>query len=66
MASVLYDAVVVPCGPGATDILERDGYEVHFAAEAYKHGKPVAGFGSGLNLLRRAGMTAKRPTTPKP
>ncbi|WP_037306226.1 catalase [Amycolatopsis orientalis] len=59
MASVLYDAVIVPCGPDAINILERDGYAVHFVAEAYKHGKPVAGFGSGLDLLRRAGVTAK-------
>ncbi|MFD5092795.1 catalase [Amycolatopsis thailandensis] len=59
MASVLYDAVVVPCGPGAISILERDGYAVHFVAEAYKHGKPVAAFGSGLDLLRRAGVTSK-------
>ncbi|MEV6908705.1 catalase [Amycolatopsis sp. NPDC051071] len=59
MASVLYDAVVVPCGPAAINVLERDGYAVHFVSEAYKHGKPVAGFGSGLDLLRRAGVTAK-------
>ncbi|GHH28837.1 catalase [Amycolatopsis oliviviridis] len=59
MASVLYDAVVVPCGPSAISILERDGYAVHFVAEAYKHGKPVAAFGSGLDLLRRAGVTSK-------
>ncbi|RSN39240.1 catalase HPII [Amycolatopsis sp. WAC 04197] len=59
MASVLYDAVVVPCGPGAINVLERDGYAVHFVAEAYKHGKPVAAFGSGLDLLRRAGVTSK-------
>ncbi|WP_063274995.1 catalase [Amycolatopsis keratiniphila] len=59
MASVLYDAVVVPCGPSAINVLERDGYAVHFVAEAYKHGKPVAAFGSGLDLLRRAGVTSK-------
>jgi len=59
MASVLYDAVVVPCGPGAINLLERDGYAVHFVAEAYKHGKPVAAFGSGLDLLRRAGVPSK-------
>ncbi|EME60829.1 catalase [Amycolatopsis decaplanina] len=59
MASVLYDAVVVPCGPSAITILEHDGYAVHFVAEAYKHGKPVAAFGSGLDLLRRAGVTSK-------
>ncbi|KFU77119.1 catalase [Amycolatopsis lurida] len=58
MASVLYDAVAVPCGPSAITVLERDGYAVHFVAEAYKHGKPVAAFGSGLDLLRRAGVTA--------
>ncbi|MEV7548450.1 catalase [Amycolatopsis sp. NPDC089917] len=59
MASVLYDAVVVPCGPASISVLERDGYAVHFVAEAYKHGKPVAAFGSGLDLLRRAGVTSK-------
>jgi catalase len=59
MASVLYDAIVVPCGPMAVNLLERDGYAVHFVAEAFKHGKPVASFGSGLDLLRRAGLTSK-------
>ncbi|WP_199430116.1 catalase [Qaidamihabitans albus] len=56
MASVLYDAVVVPCGPDSVATLSQDGYAVHFVTEAYKHVKPVAGFGSGLKLLRRAGV----------
>ena len=30
MASVLYDAVVVPCGPDAVQTLSNDGYAVHF------------------------------------
>ncbi|MEV6925705.1 catalase [Dactylosporangium sp. NPDC051485] len=50
-SSVLYDAVVVP---GATADLSVDGVAVHFAAEAYKHGKPVAAFGAGLGVLQRA------------
>ena len=50
-ASVLYDAVVVPSA-GAD--LSADGVAVHFAAEAYKHGKPVGAFGSGLGVLQRA------------
>ncbi|WP_329045885.1 catalase [Amycolatopsis sp. NBC_01488] len=58
-ASVLYDAVVVPCGPGSVDQLAQDGEAVHFVAEAYKHLKPVAAFGSGLDLLRRAGVPAQ-------
>ncbi|WP_027945043.1 catalase [Amycolatopsis taiwanensis] len=57
MASVLYDAVVVPCGPDSVNLLSQDGYAVHFVAEAYKHAKPVAAFGSGRDLLHRAGVT---------
>jgi catalase len=56
MASVLYDAVVVPCGPESVATLSKDGYAVHFVTEAYKHAKAVAGFGSGVDLLRRAGV----------
>ncbi|NIJ13123.1 catalase [Saccharomonospora amisosensis] len=52
MASVLYDAVVVASGPDSAATLARDGYAVHFVTEAYKHAKPVAAFGSGLELLR--------------
>ncbi|WP_432836949.1 catalase [Dactylosporangium sp. CA-092794] len=50
-ASVLYDAVVIPA---ATADLSVDGAAVHFAAEAYKHGKPVGAFGTGLGVLQRA------------
>jgi catalase len=50
-ASVLYDAVVVP---GAAEDLSTDGLAVHFAAEAYKHGKAVGAFGTGLGVLQRA------------
>ncbi|HVV18002.1 MAG TPA: catalase, partial [Pseudonocardiaceae bacterium] len=50
MASVLYDAVAVSCGPDSIATLSADGYAVHFVAQAYKHAKPVAGFGVGLDL----------------
>jgi catalase len=56
VASVLYDAVVVPCGPQAMETLEKDGYALHFVTEAYKHLKAVAAFGAGINLLRKAGV----------
>ena len=56
MASVLYDAVVVPCGPDSVATLSDDGYAVHFVTEAYKHLKPVGAFGAGIDLLRKAGM----------
>lgn len=56
MASVLYDAVVVPCGPDAVETLSDDGYAVHFVTEAYKHLKAVGAFGAGIKLLRKAGI----------
>lgn len=56
MASVLYDAVVVPCGPDAVETLSGDGYAMHFVTEAYKHLKPVGAFGAGVELLPKAGI----------
>lgn len=56
MASVLYDAVVVPCGPEAMRTLSADGYAMHFITEAYKHLKPVGAFGAGVGLLPKAGI----------
>src|SRR5215208_1187435 len=56
MASVLYDAVVVPCGPDSVETLSNDGYAMHFVTEAYKHLKAVGAFGSGVDLLRKAGI----------
>jgi catalase len=54
MASVLYDAVVVPCGPDSVQALSADGYAVHFVAEAFKHAKAVGAFGAGIDLLHKA------------
>ncbi|HJT94940.1 MAG TPA: catalase [Mycobacterium sp.] len=56
MASVLYDAVVVPCGPDSVEALSKDGYAMHFVTEAYKHLKAVGAFGSGVDLLREAAV----------
>ncbi|EUA06859.1 catalase family protein [Mycobacterium xenopi 4042] len=56
MASVLYDAVIVPCGPDSVAALSDDGYAVNFVTEAYKHLKPVGAFGAGIELLRKAGV----------
>ncbi|MGH3262392.1 MAG: catalase HPII, partial [Trebonia sp.] len=59
MASVLYDAVVVACGPDSVSTLAGDGYAVHFLVEAYKHLKPVGAYGAGINLLRAARIEAR-------
>lgn len=57
MASVLYDAVVVACGPRSVSTLSEDGYAVHFVTEAYKHLKPIGAYGAGVDLLRTARIT---------
>ncbi|GIF99466.1 catalase [Catellatospora citrea] len=54
VASVLYDAVVVADGDAAVDLLVNDGCAVHFAAEAYKHGKAIGVLGVGDRLVRAA------------
>jgi catalase len=61
VASVLYDAVVVPAGEVAALALTGDGYAVHFVAEAYKHAKPIGLLGGGLAVFSQAGLTAPAP-----
>jgi catalase len=58
MASVLYDAVVVPGGERAAQTLSGDGLALHFVAEAFKHGKPVGALGAGTDLLQAARVQA--------
>lgn len=61
VASVLYDAVVLPAGEEAALELTGDGYAVHFVAEAYKHAKPIGVLGGGLAVFSQAGLTAPVP-----
>ncbi|RCW38438.1 catalase [Halopolyspora algeriensis] len=56
VASVLYDAVIVPGGSESVNALSGDGYAVHFVTEAYKHAKPIAACEEGIALLQRAGV----------
>jgi len=58
VASVLYDAVVVPDGTAAAELICGDGYAVHFVAEAYKHAKPVAFIGAGAMVRTAANLPA--------
>ncbi|CCB73007.1 MULTISPECIES: catalase [Streptomycetaceae] len=54
MASVLYDAVLVPGGDDAVATLAADPAAVRYVEEAYRHGKPLAALGSGSRLLAAA------------
>ncbi|MFX0576751.1 catalase [Nocardia nepalensis] len=61
VASVLYDAVLVAGGRRAADTLAGSGSAVHFVLEAFKHAKPIGGFGDGVTVLRIAGVLPDTP-----
>ncbi|WP_432037776.1 catalase [Streptomyces cucumeris] len=51
VASVLYDAVLLPGGPVGTPDLSSDSAAMRFVRDAYRHGKPIGALGSGVGLL---------------
>jgi catalase len=56
VSSVLYDAVYIPGGQGSIEALNQQGYVINFITEAYKHCKPIAASGEGVNLLAQLGI----------
>ncbi len=58
--SVEYDALVVAGGPSA-DVVGRDPYTAVNLGEAYRHHKPVAAWGSGQDVLVKAGIDLGAP-----
>jgi catalase len=55
-ASVLYDAVYVPGGAKSIEALKAHGEPLTFIHEAFKHFKPIAGSGEGVDLLMQADL----------
>ncbi|WP_199837514.1 DJ-1/PfpI family protein, partial [Streptomyces caniscabiei] len=51
VASVLYDAVLLPGGPVGTPPQSADPDVVRFVRDAYRHGKPIGALGSGVGVL---------------
>ncbi|MFD5477184.1 catalase [Streptomyces hawaiiensis] len=51
VASVLYDAVLLPGGPVGTPATAADPDMMRFVRDAYRHGKPVGALGSGVGIL---------------
>jgi catalase len=56
VSSVLYDAVYIPGGEESIEALNDQGAMVVFIEEAYKHCKPIAASGEGVNLLAELGL----------
>ncbi len=49
--SIMYDAVFIPGGKDAVEKLKKMGDTLHFIKEAYKHCKPIAAIGEGVELI---------------
>jgi catalase len=52
--SVIYDAVFVPGGKDSIRSLQRSGDAASFIREAYRHGKPIGGHGTGAKFIQDA------------
>ncbi|GAA4023347.1 catalase HPII [Hymenobacter glaciei] len=53
-ASVLYDAVYVAGGEASVAVLKQNADAVRFVNEAFRHCKPIAASGAGIELLKAA------------
>jgi catalase len=60
-ASVLFDAVVLPDGAKAVDVLVRDGRALEFIKDQYRHAKTILAFGESGGLLRACSIDEKLP-----
>jgi catalase len=60
--SVLFDALVLPCGQDAIDALLRDGHTLAFIQDQYRHGKAILALGLSEQLLDKAGIPLTLPS----
>jgi catalase len=62
MPSVLFDAVAVPGGKRAVDLLGNVGHALEFLKDQYRHAKPILALGAGVELVALAGIPAQLPS----
>jgi catalase len=55
-ASVLFDAIYVPGGTQSIEALKKHGEPLTFVNEAFKHFKPIAASGEGVDLLMQSDL----------
>ncbi len=55
-ASVMFDALYVPGGTQSIEALKTNGEALNFINEAFKHYKPIAASGEGVDLLVESGL----------
>jgi catalase len=60
--SVLWDAMVVPDGEGAAQLLCNSGHALEFLKDQYRHCKPILLLGAGVAMLEEAGIPPTLPS----
>ena len=60
--SVLYDALVVPCGRQAATRLLSLGHALEFVKDQYRHAKPILAIGAGRDFIEGAGIAFTLPS----
>ena len=50
-ASVIFNALLLPCGQESANTLKENGNALHFINEMFVHCKPIAAYGHGVELL---------------
>lgn len=53
-ASVLWDALLLPCGRESVEKLKEEGDALHWINETFRHCKPISAIGAGVELLQAA------------
>lgn len=51
--SIMFDAIFIPGGKESAEALKENGDALHFVNEAYKHCKPIAALGEGVDFLKQ-------------
>ncbi len=56
---MLFDALAVPGGKAAVNLLGKLGHALEFIKDQYRHAKPILALGEGADLVENAGASAK-------
>jgi catalase len=60
--AVVWDAMIIPTGEGATSVLSKSGHALEFLKDQYRHCKPILLVGDSNALLGEAGIPAELVT----
>ena len=60
--SVLFDALVLPGGAKAIEILAQDGHTLEFIKDQYRHCKTILALGDSKDLLAGVGISPTLPS----